>query len=281
MIFAIFTSILDAFSEVLRKKTLIHRVPEYLNTLFGYSTGLIFVIYFIFNSDFSTYNNLLLLLIFIMSSLDIISSKISQSIYREEKISVLMPYTNINSIFTIILSFIFFSDVSKITLNITIFTIFIIILFSIDYKILRFPKNIVKMFLNETIYTITNLIVWYMVIWYWEWLLFILDFTMWTSILIAISLYYWYFSYLKKIKKNYYLPRLTWSFLWWWSYALSLIIISELWLSISILLWFIWMWMTLLLSYLILHDKPSKKDLILTIIVTWLVWIWYYFKDFI
>jgi hypothetical protein len=137
------------------------------------------------------------------------------------------------------------------------------------------------MFLNETIYTITNLIVWYMVIWYWEWLLFILDFTMWTSILIAISLYYWYFSYLKKIKKNYYLPRLTWSFLWWWSYALSLIIISELWLSISILLWFIWMWMTLLLSYLILHDKPSKKDLILTIIVTWLVWIWYYFKDFI
>lgn len=278
MIFAIFTSILESFSEIFRKKTLINRVPEYLNTLFWYSTWLLFVIYFIFNIDFSSVNYLLFIIIFFMSLIDVINSKISQSIYREEKISVLMPYTNISNILTIILSFFIFSDVSVITFSITIFTILVIILFSIDFKILRFPRNILKMFFSEIITTFICLLVWYIIIHYSDWILFVFDFTMWTTILIILSLYFWYFSHLKKINNSYYLPRLTWSFLWWWSYALSLIIISNLWLSVSILLWFIWMWITLLLSFLILKDKPWKKDLILTVIVTVLVWIWYYFK---
>ena len=279
MIYAIFTSILESFSEVFRKKTLIHRVPEYLNTLFAYSTWMLFVIYFAASANFSDIDYKLFILIFIMSVLDLVSSKISQNIYREEKISVLMPYTNINSILTILLSFFLFSDVSKTTFGITIFTILVIVGFSIDFKILRFPRNIIKMFICELIYAFSNLIVGYILfIWYWEWLLFIFDITTSTIMLIFISLFLWYFKQIKKIKRNYYLPKLTWSFLWWWSYALSLIIISDLWLSVSILLWFVWMWITLLLSYLILKDKPSKKDLILTVIVTSLVWIWYYLK---
>lgn len=278
MLYAIITSILGSLDEVLWKKTLIYKVPEYLNTLFWYITGLFFAFYFIFNVDFTLLNYKFFVLITIMLMAYILSTKFSQSIYREEKISVLMPYTNINSALTIILSFFIFLDVSLVSFFITLLTIIIIILFSIDYKLFRFPRNIVKMFLHEIILTLYNIIVWFLVISYWEWLLFIFDFFVWSIILIIISAYFWYFSFVKKLKKNYLIPRLGWSFLWWWAYAISLLIISELWLSMSILLWFVWMWITLLLSYVILKDKPTNKDLLLTVIVTWLVWIWYYFK---
>jgi hypothetical protein len=63
-------------------------------------------------------------------------------IFKLEKITHLLPYENLSKIFTIIFSFYLFSDVSTITFFITILTIFVIILFSIDLKNLTFSKNI-------------------------------------------------------------------------------------------------------------------------------------------
>jgi hypothetical protein len=53
-----------------------------------------------------------------------------------------MPYDNINKILSIILAFFIFSDVSLITLLITIFAVIIIIAFSIDFKTLKIPKSV-------------------------------------------------------------------------------------------------------------------------------------------
>jgi len=76
---------------------------------------------------------------------------LERPIYREEKISTIMPYTNVNKILTIIASFFLFADVSIISLFITIFAIFVVIIGSINFKTLKFPKNIIIILINETI----------------------------------------------------------------------------------------------------------------------------------
>ena len=82
---------------------------------------------------------------------------------------------------------------------------------------------------------------------------------------------------LRSVSWKYWLHRSIASF-GWISWFLSLIVIKNLWLSISILLWFIWIWVTLFISYLFLWDIPSRKDTKLTIGISLLIALWYYFK---
>jgi hypothetical protein len=92
-----------------------------------------------------------------------------------------------------------------------------------------------------------------------------------------LSLFLGQFKTIKNQPKQFWIYRITWS-IWWIAWFLSLLVIKKLWLSILILLSFLGIWITLFLSYLILDDKPSKKDLWLTVIVTLLVGLGYYFK---
>jgi len=79
-------------------------------------------------------------------------------------------------------------------------------------------------------------------------------------------------------KKEFYYYRFSASIVWVAWDLMWLFLISSLWLVLSILLWFFWLFFTLLLGYFILKDKPSKKNIILSLLVMVLIWIWYYFK---
>gem|GEM_PF-2455326 len=74
--------------------------------------------------------------------LQIIIVPIDQAIYKKEKISTILPYENLSSIFAILISFFIFKDVSWTSFFIAILTVIVIILFSIDFKNVKFPKKI-------------------------------------------------------------------------------------------------------------------------------------------
>ena len=278
MFTAIFTTILQAFSDILWKKSLNYWVPWKLHDLLSYPVWLLVIGYFFYVwIDFNIVDFKVSFLVFILMLVAIFRTQIIQKIYKEEKISIIMPYTNVNKIIIIISSFFLFSDVSFISLMITIFTIFLIILFSIDFSTFKLPKNIKKLLLAEFILAIDVLIWWWIILTYWEDIYFILTIIIGIIILLAIVLDLWQFNTMKWLPKSFWLNRFWW-WLSWVSWFLSLVLIKNLGLSISILLSFLWVWSTLFLAYIILKDKPWKKDLVVTFLVMSLVWLWFYFK---
>lgn len=277
-----FTAIISLISEsiwdIFWKKSLWYWVWWKIHDLLWYPFWLLVIAYFFYVwIDLSKINFYVLISTILILVISVFQTQINQWIYRDEKMSAVIPYTNINKILTIIVSFFIFSDVSKVSLWITLLAIVIIILFSIDFKTLTLPKSLTRIFFVQTLVTFTNLWAWYIILTYWNDIYFLIFYFSWIVLLLFLSYVLNQYKTIKNLPKSFWVSRMTWSSWWiWW--FLWLVVIKDLWLSISILLSFLWIWITLLFSYFILKDKPQKKDIILTIIITSLVWLWYYFK---
>jgi len=278
MFFALISTIITSFADVSWKKSLSFWVRTRAHALWSYPIALLIFTYFIING-FSILSVWLLpiTVVLVVAVLDIIREPVSQQIYKEEKMSVIMPYLNLSRIFVIIISFFIYQDVSYITFSITILAIIIIIWTNIDFKHMQLPRCFSKIFFIEALKTIWILLWWWLILSYSEIMYFniyILAYLMPTIFLAYTSGQLWD---LIKTPVSFWFYRLI-SGLWWFSWFLSLIVIKNLGLSLSILLGFLWIWITLLVSYFFLKDTPSKKDIFLTITVSLLIWIWYYFK---
>lgn len=278
MLIALFSTIMASFADVSWKKSLSFWIKWRAHELWSYPIVWILFIYFL-TQGFDIFSVWIfpIFIISIIALLDIIKNPVTQSVYREEKISVIMPYLNISKILIIIWSFFLFSDVSYTTLAITIFTIFIIAYASIDFKNKKLPRCFTKILFSEILRAIWAILWGWLVLSYSE----IMYFNVYALIyLVPTVLLAWKSGWIKDYRKStptFWFYRLV-GWLWWFSWFLSLIVIKNLGLSLSILLWFLGIWITLLVSYFLLKDRPSRKDIILTIVVSLLIWIWYYFK---
>lgn len=190
--------------------------------------------------------------------------------------SSIMPFTNLSKVFAIIAWFFLFNDSKVIVVLIWILIILILTISSIDFKDFSIPKNIKKIFLWEVIIAIS--IIWngYMVNQYWN-----ENFFFWWSFIWAIILMTWAIiskelGTVKNQPKEFWINRFLWWVFWWTCFYLSLIVLKELWISVSIILSFIYVAITLILSTVILKEKPAKKDIFMSILVTSLVWLAYY-----
>lgn len=260
------------------KKSLRFWVWTKLHDLLGYPIWWVLVLYFLCVwIDFWQIDLTIFFWTFLIIILHTIISQLNQKIYKEEKLSLLLPYKNISKIIVIIIWYFIFSDVSFTSLVITLIAIVVMILFSIDYKTLKLPRNMALVVLSESLLACCVILTWWLLFWYSEMLHFILYFVTWLVLLLTITFLTWQLQTVGSIPKQFYFNRELW-WMWWVSWFLSLMVIKNLWLSITILLSFIWIWITLLLSFIILNDKPSKKDLMLTFIITSLIWLWFYFK---
>lgn len=278
MIYALLSTILWSFSNVFWKKCTAFNVRPFANSISSLPIPLVIIMYFVINGyNFNSVHLVSIIVIFTIVLLDLIKDPINQQIYREEKISLLIPYQNLNKIFVLICSFFIFSDVSYITLFITLFTIFVIAIASFDFKNKKLPRNFSKILFVEIILTFAILLGWWTVLEYWEINYFVIYALIWAVIYLIIGFKTRHIYDLKNVNKKYWGNRLI-AWFGWISWFISLLLIKNLWLSLSILVWFIWIWITLLISYIFLWDKASKKDIILTIIVSLLIWIGYYFK---
>ena len=278
MFFALLSTIIWSFSNVFWKKSLNYKIWNRAHEISSYPIPLILLWYFFITSfSFSDLSIQLVIIVLLIVLIDVVKLPVEQSIYKEEKISVIIPYLNISKVLVIISSFFIFQDVSYTALWVTIFTIWVITLWSIDVKTHKLPRNFTKLLFVETLRTIAILLGWWVVISYWE-----ISYFNSYVLLACISAFILLFlshqtTDFKHVWFSYWKHRTMWS-TWWISWFLSLIVINNLGLSISILLWFIWVWITLIFSYLFLKDVPSQKNILLTIVVMCLVWIWYYFK---
>ncbi len=206
-------------------------------------------------------------------------------IFKVEKIIHLLPYENLSKIFTIIFSFYLFSDISTLSFLITLFTIFVLIVSSIDFKNVTFWKNILIFSFSHLLLSVWNLIVGYILLETSAWGLGVSGYSfittylvMWVVIfLFPFFLLKWY-GELRNVDFWFYTYRWISWFLSWFSWFLSLVVISYLWLSVSVLLSFLWIFSTLFFAFFILREIPRRKDIFLTFIVLVLISVWFYFK---
>jgi len=278
MFFALLSTVISSFADVFWKKSMSYNIKPFAHSMASSPVAFLLCIYFI-STSFSFANIELLAFITVLGILllDVFKEPILQQVYKEEKISVLMPYLNLNKIFVIISSFFLFQDVSTISFCITIFTALVIILASVDLKNKRFPRNFWKIIFIEWNRTIGTILGWWFILKYSEVSYFVLYALIWACVYFSLAVKTQQISGLKQAPLAYWKIRPIGS-LGWFAWFLSLVVIKNLGLSIWILLWFLWIWVTLLVSYIFLKDTPSKKDIILTITVAVLIAIWYYFK---
>jgi len=189
-----------------------------------------------------------------------------------------MPYQNISRIIVIIFWFLIYQDTSLITLIISIITTIIIALFSIDFKNHTVPKDIEIYSIVQIINGIVILTTVYILKEIWNVNYFLYMYIIWIIFISIIVWYKWQFKQAIKLPKKFWYYRLTTSHIWWVSYLLSLLVIENLWATLSILVSYVWLSVTLLFTYLFLWEKLSKKDIILSIIVSLLIGIWYIYK---
>lgn len=278
MIYALLSTFIQAFADVFYKKSLTYRVWARAHELATYNVWLMLFVYFV-ASGFSLFSVPLMgfLIVGSVIVIDSLRQPLMQQVYREEKISVIMPYLNLSKIFIISSSFFLFGDVSLTSFIITLITVWVIMWASIDIKTLKLPRNFLKILCVEILRAVAALVGAWIIVTYNEVTFLNLYVVLWLFYMISLTYITGQYLDLKNVPLRFWTDRFLAS-LWWISWFLSLIVIKNLWLSVGILLWFIWIWVTLLFSYLLLWDKPSKKDILLTIAVSLLVWAGFYFK---
>ncbi len=279
---AIIGNLLGSISTVLWKKTLlISRLPKiffrFLGELNGIIIALILVAIVGFNRQILTDRRIVWGIVIILL-IAIAYDYIQQWLYRKEKISALMPYENLNNVFTIIAGFLIFKDSSRIAVGIGILVILITIGASIDFKKFERPKNLKMILLIQLLIAAESVLTGYFLTDLGDKEYFILYELIIVAILLIPVLVKWYLSKIKgtKIKFRWYeTGQATGTNL---SFILYLFLVSEFGIVISTLLSFLATGVTMLFGYVILKEKPSKKDIYLTIITTALVGIGFYFK---
>ncbi len=227
------------------------------------------------------YDPIYILFIFLICFFHIWLSMLWLHIYKNAKLSLLLPYNNLDKLFIIIIWFFLYSwiewkEVSIITMIISIITVVITWLISVDFKSIKLPKIVLLHILNKFLHAIMVIWVWIIVLKYSSttYLTFKYIFEILLYVMIAIALRD-SFKTLFNQSRQFYKYRivttamgLTWFILW-------IFIIEKAWVVIASLLWFLGIVFNILSMKIILKDTPSKKQIFLAIFVLVMIWIWY------
>jgi hypothetical protein len=280
MLWAIFSTFISSLAKVFFKKTTQYSIKTELNDLFWHIWAILWLIAIIviWKMNLVLNNSLDYLLIIITFILFLFSIKINQFVVKQETISALIPFENLWKVLTVLFGvFLLWDQISYISLGMFIGVVILIMLFSLDLKHLKFSKNIILYCLAQLFIAIANLIIWFILIhntsldYYSVYTIFSLLF------MIILCWYMWLYPQAKGLTKWYYINRWL-SSLNWISWIISILLIKELWLSVTTLLSFLWIGISLISSYIIFKDIPTKKNILLTIAILSLVWVWYAFK---
>jgi hypothetical protein len=280
MIWAIISTFLSSIAKVFFKKTTQYNIKTELNDLFGHFWAILWLLAIIFLWNFNLILGSFLdyLLIFITFVLFLFNVKINQYVVKQETISALIPFENLWKVLTVLFwVFLLWDQISSVSLWMFVWVVLLIMLFSLDLKHLKFSKNILLYCLAQIFVAVANLLIWYILVTNSS-----LDYyTVYTIIslifMMILCWFMWLYKNIKTLDKWYYINRWL-SSLNWVSWIIWILLIKELWLSVTTLLSFLWIGISLITSYIIFKDVPTKKNIFLTIAILALVWAWYYFK---
>ncbi|MDD3793552.1 MAG: hypothetical protein PHI37_01975 [Candidatus Gracilibacteria bacterium] len=287
IIFGIISSFLDSITESYRKKAINNaRLPDGLIAFFGPLIGL-FVIYFLvilFGINYNIfYDTNTILLLFGCALIESFGSLLEVKIVKNTKISKIMPYSSLDKLFVILLGFLFFYGnpgyTSFLTLLISIFTIFLIILFSIDFKNLSIEKNIKLYIFLKFIYACNILIIGKILFEYSTLDIFALIIFFYIMFNIIINLLLKKdFTLIFKQSKIFYKYRFLTAIFGRLSFIIGIYIIESSGVLIASLLSFITIVFSVFSMKFILGDSPTPKQISLSILVIIMIGIGYYFK---
>jgi len=278
MFLAFLSTFIYAFSDVYFKRSFEYNIRSWVHEFCWYIVPISILSYFlIFTELFSWIPISAIIFFIVLVAFDTLQKPLRLKIYSEEKLSLILPYKNISKILIIISSFLLYRDVSYVSLIISIIAVITVIIWSINIKTLKLPRNFSTICILESLRAFWAILWWWLILKYWD----VEFFIVYVVIVAVVTTNLMFFTRqtedLRKTSISFWRDRFIGS-LWWIGWLLSIFVIKNLWLSLSILLWFIGIAMTLVLSYLLMWDKPSKKNIMLTIVVSALIWIWYYFK---
>jgi len=281
-------SFLNATWMILTKKVVENKkVWNNLQTFFN-RTYHIFIIWLLFlvwffdyniNESSFNYNDLLLLII---STIWLyITYPLRRTAYANEKVSVLQPYAMLFQVFPVIIWFIFIATerANVITFLSAILASVIVIWTSIDYKIFKFNKYSLMVLLSSTIKSFQIFAVIYFLTklnpasFYFTETILIIIFSL---LLMIFKKEFWEFKLLEKWYIKLIIFTNTIVII---SILLSLNMYSTLWVILTSLLSLLYLVFIYILWYFILWEKPTKKDIIVTLFVAGCIIIWVLFKN--
>lgn len=287
ILFWIFASLLDSISESYRKKSIDNlKMHNWLISLFRPLVW-IFIIYFFIIIFWINYNIFfdknVIILLFIAALIDWFWSLLEIKIIKNIKISKIMPYASFDKLFIILLWFILFywnpGYTSITTLIISVLTVVIIMLFSIDLKNFWIEKDVKLYIFLKFLYACSTLIIWKVLFDYSTLDIFSLIIFFYLFFHIFTNLFFKRnFILIFSQNKQFYKYILTSTILWRSSFIIWIYIIESSWVLFASLLSFITIVFSIFSMKFILWDTPNKKQVLLSIIVILMIWIWYYFK---
>lgn len=283
----IVAALLWSVASVLWKKAvLMSKLPRSLFAIFWTIIPIIIVYIIIIHSwliiemlwDYKT-----IWLVLLISLLSFISINLYISVYEKVKLSELLPYVNLDKVFIVLFWFIIFywtkNSTSITTFLITLSTIFIIIMFSVNFKKINISKDIWLYIFIKFLDAITILIVWYVLLSYTSIQYLAIATVLLFTITIIVSLFLRYnLKLLFTQKKEFYKYRLWAAVIWSTWFIIWLYIIETSWVLIATLISFVWLVFQIFSMKFILNDTPEKKQIILAVIVMIMIWAWYYFR---
>ncbi len=283
----IITSIMWSIWWAFRKKSAEQsNLPNWLFVLFWPLIWIVIIysLVLIIWINTAIFNNYYILLLLIIAwIIDWLWSILEAWLYKKVKVSKILPYTSFDKLFIIVIWFILFYwnpwYTSIQTLCISVFTVFIIILFSIDFKKFKLDKDIIIYILVKFLYSIATLIMWSVLLEYTTMDVFSVMILVYLSFHTLLNLILKKdFKDMLKQTKSFYKYRIISSSIWRLSFVLWMFIIETSWVLVASLLSFITIVFSILSMKFILNDTPTNKQIILAFTVIILIWIWYYFK---
>lgn len=287
IIFWIISSFLGALWWTYRKKSLDNtNLP---NSLLALLSPLIwiFIIYlfvFVFWINQNIFNdNGIIFLLLLCGLFDWIASLLESHVMKNVKVSKIMPYSSFDKLFVVLIWFLIFYwnpwYTSFMTLLITIITIILIMVFSLDFKSLSIEKDVKLYILAKFLYACTTLIIWRILFEYSTLDVFavIIFFYIWFHTLTNIFLKRNFFLLFNQTK-TFYKYRFSSSIFLRTSFIVSIMLIESSWVLIASLLSFITVVFWVVFMKVVLWDIPTKKQIFLSILVIIMIWLWYYFK---
>ncbi len=269
--------------KVLENKSVWNNIQTLLSRFNHFVIIFLLMIFWFFNFEitsvwFSSFDVFLLLVSTIWLYL---TYPLRRTAYANEKISTLQPFAMLFQVFPVILGFIFLASerANFITFLFAILASFIVIVPSIDFKTFKINKYSLMVLIGSiikscqlfaTLYFLTKLNA-------------INFYLLETSLIIVISLLLiilkWEFIQFKYLKPKYIKLLTSANLVSIWAILLSLTLLSTLWVVVTSLLSLLYLVFVYTLWYYFLGEKPTKKDLIITVLVSLCVLFWIYFEN--
>lgn len=258
-----------------------------LQTLFnrGYHFIVILLLILIWFFEFEIDSNLLNfndIALFLIATIWLyITYPLRRTAYANEKVSVLQPFAMLFQVFPIIIGFLFISTQRQniITFAFALIASFIVILSNVDFKKITINKYSLMVLISSIIKSFQVFATLYFLTILSPSNFYLIE----TVLVIIISLILMFskreFSEFKLLERRYVKLLLWTNTIVIVSILLALTMYSTLWIVVTSLISLLYLVFIYLLWYIILKEIPSKKDIIVSILVSVCVIIWLYFKN--